>query len=71
MLPLEIIEKSYEQRKIIAQANASNWECSVKEAVYYCIPELLLRKVFPCVVYANTNIPENRSKILRFQQETS
>ena len=29
-------ENSYEKMKAIAQAYASNCECSVQEAVYYC-----------------------------------
>ena len=32
-------ENSYEQMKVIAKAYASNWECSVQEAVYHCLPE--------------------------------
>ena len=34
----------------------------MQEAVYYCLPELWLRKVFPGAIYANTNIPEKRFK---------
>ena len=62
-------ENSYEQIKVVAQAYASNWECSVHEADYLCLPELWLRRVFPRVIYANTNIPEKRCKMLRSQQE--
>ena len=62
---------SYEQMKAIVQAYASNRECSVQEAVYHCLPEPWLRKVFPGVIFANTNIAENRFKILRSQQEIS
>ena len=40
---------SYEQMKVIAQAYASNWECSEQKAVYHW-PELWLRKVFLCVI---------------------
>lgn len=36
-----------------------------------CLPELWLRKVFPGVIYANTNIPENHFKIVGFQKEIS
>ena len=64
-------ENSYEQMKAIAQAYASNRECSVQEAVYHCLPELWLRRVFPGVIYANTNIPAKCCKILRSQQEIS
>ena len=57
--------------KAIAQAYASNRECSVQETVCHCLPELFLRKVFPGVMYANTNISEKRCKILRSQQKIS
>ena len=65
---IENKENSYEQMKAIAQAHASNRECSVQEAVYHCLQQLWLRKVFPSVIYANTNIPEKR-KSLHSQQE--
>ena len=42
-----------------------------QEAVYHCLPDLWLRRVFPGVIYANTNIPEKRCKILHSQQEIS
>ena len=69
-ISIENIENSYEQMKAIAQAYASNRECSVQETVCHCLPELFLRKVFPGVMYANTNISEKR-KILRSQQKIS
>ena len=46
----ESIEKrqnNFDQMQAIAHAYASNQECSVQEAVYHCLPELWLRKVFP------------------------
>ena len=70
-ISIEIKENNYEQMKATAQAYASNRECSAQEAVYHCLPELWLRKVFPGVILANTNIPENRFKTLRSQQEIS
>ena len=57
--------------KTIAQAYASDQEYSMQGAVYHCLPELWLRRVFLGVIYANTNIPEKRCKILRSQQEIS
>ena len=57
----ESLEKgtgSYEQMKSVAHAYASNRECSLQEAVYQIMPELWQRKVFPAVLYANSNIPE-------------
>ena len=64
-------ENSYESMKGIPQTYASNWECFVQEAVYHCLPELWLKKVYPDVIFDNTNIPENQFKILRRQQEIS
>ena len=55
--------------KAISQAYAFNRECSVQEDGYHSLPEFWLRKVFPGVIYANTNIQENRFRILRSQQE--
>ena len=43
----------------------------MQEAVYHCLLELWLGKVFPGAIFANTNIPENCSKILHSQQEIS
>ena len=59
-------EENYEQMNAIAQTYAFNQECSVQEAVYHCLPELWLRRVFPGVIYANTNIPEKHCKIFAF-----
>ena len=42
---------------------------NVQEAVYHCLPELWLPKVFPGVIYANTNIREKRFRVLRSQNE--
>ena len=70
-ISIENKENSYEQMKATAQAYASSWECFVQEAIYHCLPELWLRKVFPGVIFTNTNIPENFLKILRSQKEIS
>ena len=45
-----------------AHAYASNWECSVQKTAYHCLSELWLGKVFPGVIYANTNLPEKSLK---------
>ena len=42
---------------------------SVQEAVYQVMPELWLRKVFPAVVFANSNLPENRYRICLSEDE--
>ena len=41
----------------------------MQEAVYHCLPELWLPKVFPGLIYANTNIPEKRFRVLQSQKE--
>ena len=41
----------------------------MQEAVYHFLPELWLQKVFPGVIYANTNIPEKLFRVLRSQGE--
>ena len=68
---IENKENNYKQIKSIAQAYASNRECSVQEVIYHCLPELWLIKVLPGVIFANSNISENHFKILRSQQEIS
>ena len=42
---------------------------SVQEAVYYTLPELHLRRVFPAMYFVNTNMPEDRSRILLSEEE--
>ena len=59
----------YEQMKAVARAYITKRECSVQEAVYHVMPELWLRKTFPCVIFANSNLPENRFKICRSEEE--
>ena len=49
--------------KLIARADASKRECSVQEAVYQIMPKLWLSKVLAAVLFANTNLPENRYRV--------
>ena len=60
-----------EQMRAIARAYANKRECSVQEAVYILMPELWLRKTFRSgsVIFANSNIPENRFRICRSKEE--
>ena len=53
---------NYEQMRAVAHAYSSSRECSVQEAVYHYLPGLWLRKIFPGVIYVNTNLPERRLK---------
>ena len=66
---IEEKQGNYEQMCAVAHAYASNRECSLQEAVYHCLPELWLRKIFPSVIYANTNLAEKRLKMLRSKEE--
>ena len=58
-------EKSdkYQQMKKVANAYVTKREVSVQEAVYLSMPQLWLRKVFPGVTFANTNVPDKRFRI--------
>ena len=70
----ESLEKgagSYEQMKSVAHGYSSKRECFLQEAVYQVIPELWLRKFFSGVLYANTNIPEKRLRMMMSKKEIS
>ena len=53
----------FEQMKSISRAYTTHREVSIQEAVYHILPELFLRKVFPRVEFANTNLPEDRVRM--------
>ena len=57
--------------KTIAKAYLSNWEYSVQEVVYHILPELKLRRIFPAVYFVNTNLPEERVRVLLSKKELS
>ena len=38
-------------------------QLSVQEAVYFCLPELWLRKCCPAILFINTNLREEYSKL--------
>ena len=59
----------FEEMISIAKAYASNRECSVQEAVYHVLPELWLRKTFPCVLFLNSNLPNERFRMCKSQSE--
>ena len=61
----------YDTMKIFAKAYLSSRECSVQEAVYHILPELKLKRIFPAVCFVNTNLPEERVKVLLFEKEPS
>ena len=59
----------FEEMISIAKAYASNRECSVQEAVYHVMPELWLRKCFPRVHFLNSNLPSERYRMCKSQEE--
>ena len=60
---------TYEKMKAISKAYVTKREVSVQEAVYLVMPELWLRKVFPGVLFANSNIPDKRYRICLSEEE--
>ena len=58
-----------ERMKKLAVAFLSNRQCSLQEAVYQVMPELWLRKCFPRIVFANSNLPEKRYRICKSKEE--
>ena len=60
---------NYQQMKSAAHTYSSKRECSVQESVYHIMPELWLRKMFPGVIYANSNLPEKRIKMILSEKE--
>ena len=58
-------KSDYEKMKSITRAYATKRECSVQKAVYLVMPELWLRRVFPRLIFLNSNLPEKRYKIFK------
>ena len=68
----DAFEKSlnnYEQMKLVAIANINKRECSIQECVYHLLPGQWLRKTFPGVIFANSNIPEKRFQLCLAEHE--
>ena len=49
---------NYKTMQEIVRAYVNKRECSVQEVVYHVLPELHLRKIFPGVCFANSNLLE-------------
>ena len=62
-------KSDYDKMKSIAKAYITKRECSVQEAVYFVMTELWLRKIFPCVIFFNSNLPERRYRIFKKEDE--
>ena len=62
---------NYEKMCATVNVYSSNHEGSVQEAVYYYSLKLWLRKMFPNVIHANTNLARKHLKIFQSREETS
>ena len=60
---------NYDQMKAIAHAYTSKRECSVQECVYQIMSGQWLRKTYPAVIFANSNLPENRFRMCLSEKE--
>ena len=38
-------------------------------SLYRCMPEFWLRKTFPCTVFVNTGLPEERCRVAKSKEE--
>ena len=55
--------------KKIAYSFISSRQLSVQEAVYNVLPELWLRKCSPGISFINTNLPNNRIRMIKSKEE--
>ena len=62
---------NYEQMKSVANAYINKRECSIQECVYHILPGQWLRKTFPGVIFANSNIPEKRFQLCLAEHKIS
>lgn len=65
----EFDKSKFETMIYIANSYNSNRECSVQEAVYLAMPELWLRKCFPAIYFVNTNLPDQRFRMVKEKNE--
>ena len=49
---------NYQQMKSVASACVNKRECSIQECVYHILAGQWLRKTFPGVIFANSDLPE-------------
>ena len=57
--------------KSAAFAYVNKRECSIQECVYHILAGQWLRKTFPSVIFANSNLPERRYRICRDEKDIS
>ena len=58
-----------EKMKSVSRAYRTSREMSIQEAVAIILPEIWLRKTSPGVIFANSNLPENRYRVCKSQEE--
>ena len=62
---------NYQQMNLVAQTYVNKRECSIQECVYQVLSDQWLRKTFPDIIFANSNIPEKRCRICREEKDIS
>ena len=62
---------NYDQMKSVANAYSNKKECSIQECVYHVLPGQWLRKTFPGVIIANSNVSEKRFQLCLAEHEIS
>ena len=62
---LSASKTEFETMKAIAKVYSTKRECSVQEAVYHILSELWLQKIFPKVIFLNSNMPERRYRYFK------
>ena len=62
---------NYQQMKSVAQTYLNKRECSIQECVYQVLSGQWLRKTFPGVIFANSNISEKRYRICLEEKDVS
>ena len=70
----DAIEKelnNYEQMKSVANAYVNKRECSIQECAYHALPGQWLRKTFPVVILAKSNIPKKRFRLCLVEHQIS
>ena len=62
---------NYEQMKSVANTYINKREWSIQQCVCHILPDQWLRKTFPVVVFANSNIPEKHVRLCLVEHEIS
>lgn len=68
----EVVNQSLDTKNALRKIGAtflSSREVSAQECVFRCLPELWLRKVFPGAIFVNTDVPENRVRMMKSSKD--